>query len=33
LFVIGEAATKLLNEYPDFAAEHPAIAWKSMRGC
>ena len=32
LFVIGEAATKLLNEYPDFAEQHPAIAWKSMKG-
>jgi uncharacterized protein with HEPN domain len=32
LFVIGEAATKLLNEYPDFAAEYPTIAWKSMKG-
>ena len=32
LFVIGEAVTKLLNEYPDFASEHPTIAWKSMKG-
>ncbi len=32
LFVIGEAATKLLSEYPSFAEQHPAIAWKSMKG-
>jgi uncharacterized protein with HEPN domain len=32
LFVIGEAATKLLTEYPDFAHEHSAIAWKAMKG-
>jgi uncharacterized protein with HEPN domain len=32
LLVIGEAATKLLNEYPDFAQRHHAVAWKSMKG-
>lgn len=32
LFVIGEAATKLLSEYPEFADEHSAIAWKAMKG-
>jgi uncharacterized protein with HEPN domain len=32
LFVIGEAATKLLTEYPDFAQQHAGIAWKSMKG-
>ena len=32
LIVIGEAATKLLAEYPEFAGQHPAIPWKSMKG-
>lgn len=32
LFVIGEAATKLLNEYPEFAQQHSVIAWKAMKG-
>jgi uncharacterized protein with HEPN domain len=32
LFVIGEAATKLIAEYPDFAQQHASIGWKSMKG-
>lgn len=32
VLIIGEAATKLMNEYPDFVAQHPQIAWRSMRG-
>ena len=32
LFVIGEAATKLLSEYPEFAHQHSAIEWKAMKG-
>jgi uncharacterized protein with HEPN domain len=32
LFVIGEAATKLLSEYPEFAHRHSAIEWKAMKG-
>jgi len=30
LVVIGEAATKLLNEYPEFAQRYSAVAWKSL---
>ncbi|MBI4808578.1 MAG: DUF86 domain-containing protein [Nitrosomonadales bacterium] len=30
--VIGEAATKLADEYPEFIAKFPQVEWKSMRG-
>ncbi len=30
--IIGEAATKLVDENPDFANQHPEISWKQMRG-
>ena len=32
LVVLGEAATKVMDRYPDFAANHAAIPWRSMRG-
>lgn len=32
LIVLGEAATKVMDHYPDFAAQHAAIPWRSMRG-
>ncbi|MDO8932597.1 MAG: DUF86 domain-containing protein [Rhodocyclaceae bacterium] len=32
IVVIGEAATHLLAECPEFAEQHPAIPWKQMRG-
>jgi uncharacterized protein with HEPN domain len=32
IVVIGEAATKISNEYPDFVDEHPFIPWKNMKG-
>jgi uncharacterized protein with HEPN domain len=32
LMVIGEAATQIANEYPDFVANHPEVPWKQMRG-
>lgn len=32
IVVIGEAATKLDNDYPDFTHRYPDIPWKSMRG-
>jgi uncharacterized protein with HEPN domain len=32
IMVIGEAATKLADEYPDFVAKFPQVQWKSMRG-
>ncbi len=32
LIIVGEAAAKLVDQYPDFAAAHPAVPWRSMRG-
>ena len=32
IVIIGEAATQLVAECPDFAAQHPEIPWKQMRG-
>ncbi len=32
LIVMGEAATKVMDRYPDFANSHPQILWRSMRG-
>ncbi len=32
LLVIGEIATKLLQQFPDFVASHQEIPWKSIRG-
>jgi len=32
LIVIGEAATKVMDQHPDFANSHPTVPWKSMRG-
>jgi uncharacterized protein with HEPN domain len=32
LITIGEAAARMVNEYPDFAAAHPEVPWAQMRG-
>lgn len=32
LIVIGEAATKLMDHYPEFTGRHPDVPWRSMRG-
>ncbi|MFN7888261.1 MAG: DUF86 domain-containing protein [Betaproteobacteria bacterium] len=32
LIVIGEAATQLMDRYPEFVAAHAAVPWRSMRG-
>lgn len=32
LVVIGEAATKVMDQYPDFSARHPDVPWRSMCG-
>ena len=32
LIILGEAATKLMDRYPEIAAAHPEIEWRSMRG-
>lgn len=32
LIVIGEAASRLLQEHEEFASRHPDIPWRSMKG-
>ena len=32
LIVLGEAATKVMDKYPEFAAQHAGIPWHNMRG-
>lgn len=32
LVVIGEAATKVMDRYPEFTDRHPDVPWRSMRG-
>ena len=32
ILIIGEAASQIINEYPDFVAAHPDIPWREMRG-
>lgn len=32
IIILGEAATKIMDRYPDFAAEHSEIPWRDMRG-
>lgn len=32
LVIVGEAATKIVDAYPDFAARHAEVPWRSMRG-
>ena len=32
LIVLGEAAAKVMDLYPDFLTLHPEIPWRKMRG-
>lgn len=32
LMIVGEAASRLISEYPDFAEANPVIAWRGIRG-
>jgi len=32
IIVIGEAATKLAKDYPEFIGRHPDVPWRSMKG-
>ena len=32
LIVLGEAATKVMDQHPAFAEQHKHIPWRSMRG-
>lgn len=31
ILIIGEASTKIMNDYPDFTESHPEIPWRIMR--
>ena len=32
LIVLGEAATRVMDRYPDFAAANPQVPWRNIRG-
>lgn len=32
IIIAGEAATKIMDLYPDFTTAHPNIPWRNMRG-
>lgn len=32
LIIIGEAASKVMDRYPEFTQAHPEVPWRSMRG-
>ena len=32
ILIIGEAATKIINEYPEFVANNTDMPWREMRG-
>lgn len=32
ILILGEAATQVGNEYPEWADQHPQIPWRAMRG-
>lgn len=32
LIIIGGAATKVMDDYAEFAKAHPEVPWRSMRG-
>ena len=32
IIIIGEAATRLLNDYPELVDRYPDVPWRSMRG-
>lgn len=32
LVIIGEAATKIMDHYPEFTVENAHVPWRSMRG-
>lgn len=32
LMMIGEVATRIMEDYPEFAAEHSDLPWRAIRG-
>ena len=33
LVIIGEAATKIMDQHAEFAASHPEVPWRTCAGC
>jgi uncharacterized protein with HEPN domain len=31
LVIVGEAAARIIEQYPDFVAGHPQVPWREMR--
>jgi len=32
LVIIGEAATRIMTDFPEFTSTHPEVPWRNMRG-
>jgi uncharacterized protein with HEPN domain len=32
LVIAGEAATKIMDSYPEYTSAHPEVPWRNMRG-
>jgi uncharacterized protein with HEPN domain len=32
ILILGEAATQVGNEYPEWSDQHPEVPWRAMRG-
>lgn len=32
LVIIGEAATRIMTDFPEFTSAHPEMPWRNMRG-
>jgi len=32
IIIIGEAATRVVNDYPDLVDRYPNVSWRNMRG-
>ena len=32
LIIMGEASTKIMDQYPDYTGGQPQVPWRSMRG-
>lgn len=32
IIIVGEAATKIMDQHAEFVGQHPEVPWRSMRG-
>jgi uncharacterized protein with HEPN domain len=32
LMIVGEAASRVVSDYPDFAQDNPSVPWRNIRG-